>query len=74
MATGLIAVSYIGAAVLFILSLGGLSNQETSRRGNVYGIVGMAIAMIATIVAVFLDVADFEIPLMILVPTMIVGR
>ncbi len=73
MATGLIAVSYIGAAVLFILSLGGLSNQETSRRGNVYGIVGMAIAMAATIVAVFLDVADFEIPLMILVPTMIVG-
>ena len=73
MATGLIAVSYIGAAVLFILSLGGLSNQETSRRGNVYGIVGMAIAMVATIVAVFLDAADIEVPLMILVPTMIVG-
>ncbi len=41
--------AYIGAAVLFILSLGGLSHQETSRRGNVYGIIGMAIAIVATI-------------------------
>jgi NAD(P) transhydrogenase subunit beta len=40
--------AYLAAAVLFILSLGGLSNQETARRGNRYGIVGMIIAMIAT--------------------------
>ena len=73
MATGLIAVSYIGAAVLFILSLGGLSNQETSRRGNVYGIVGMAIAMAATIVALFLEADSYRVPTLILVPTMIVG-
>ncbi len=73
MATGLIAVSYIGAAVLFILSLGGLSNQETSRRGNVYGIVGMAIAMAATIVALFLEADSYRVPALILVPTMIVG-
>ena len=73
MATGLIAVSYIGAAVLFILSLGGLSNQETSRRGNIYGIVGMAIAIAATVVALFLDAEAYRVPALILVPTMIVG-
>ncbi|MEY2770925.1 MAG: hypothetical protein RIQ38_1344 [Pseudomonadota bacterium] len=43
-------VAYLGAAILFILSLGGLSNPETSRRGNLYGIVGMALAVLATIV------------------------
>ena len=45
----LVAVAYIAAAILFILSLGGLSNPETSRRGNLYGIVGMAIAVLATV-------------------------
>ena len=38
-------VAYLGAAILFILSLGGLSNQETARRGNTYGLVGMIIAI-----------------------------
>lgn len=42
-------VAYLGAAVLFILSLGGLSNQETARRGNTYGVVGMVIAITATL-------------------------
>jgi len=46
---GILVVSYIIATVLFILALGGLSNQETARRGNWYGIVGMAIALVATI-------------------------
>jgi len=45
----LVTVCYIGAAILFILSLGGLSNQERARRGNLYGIVGMTIALLATI-------------------------
>ena len=40
---------YIVSAVLFILTLGGLSNPETSRRGNQYGIFAMLIAVIATI-------------------------
>ena len=39
---------YIVSAVLFILTLGGLSNQETSRKGNLYGISAMLIAVIAT--------------------------
>jgi len=42
-------VSYIGATILFILSLGGLSHPETSRRGNLYGMIGMTIAVLATI-------------------------
>lgn len=45
----LATVAYLAAAVLFILSLGGLSNQETARRGNLFGIVGMSLAVIATI-------------------------
>jgi len=45
----LATVSYIGATILFILCLGGLSNQETARRGNLYGMVGMTIAVLATI-------------------------
>jgi NAD(P) transhydrogenase subunit beta len=45
----LATVSYIGATILFILSLGGLSHPETSRRGNFYGMVGMAVAVIATV-------------------------
>ena len=49
MSASLANVSYLGAAILFILCLGGLSNQETARRGNFYGIVGMAIAVLATV-------------------------
>jgi len=52
MSSSLSTVSYIGATILFILCLGGLSNQETSRRGNLYGMVGMAIAVVATIFGV----------------------
>ena len=49
MSASLVTVSYIGATILFILSLGGLSNQETSRRGNLYGMVGMTLAVLATV-------------------------
>jgi NAD(P) transhydrogenase subunit beta len=49
MSATLVTVSYVGAAILFILSLGGLSHPESSRRGNVYGIIGMIIAVIATV-------------------------
>ena len=45
----LLTVAYLAAAVLFILSLGGLSNQETAGRGNWYGIIGMGIALTATL-------------------------
>jgi NAD(P) transhydrogenase subunit beta len=46
---GIVNVSYIIATILFILALGGLSNQETARRGNWYGIIGMTIALLATV-------------------------
>ena len=49
MTSSLSTVSYIGATILFILSLGGLSNPETSRRGNLYGMIGMTIAVLATV-------------------------
>ncbi|RZL84500.1 MAG: Re/Si-specific NAD(P)(+) transhydrogenase subunit beta, partial [Rhodococcus sp. (in: high G+C Gram-positive bacteria)] len=48
--------AYLVAAVLFILSLAGLSKHETSRHGVLYGIVGMAIALVAT-VAIVVDVS-----------------
>jgi len=52
MTQGIVTVSYIAATVLFILALGGLSNQESARRGNWYGITGMVIALLATIFGV----------------------
>jgi len=49
MSASLSTVAYLGATILFILCLGGLSNQETSRRGNLYGMIGMTIAVLATV-------------------------
>ena len=49
MSEGLVTVAYIGATILFILTLGGLSHQETARKGNLYGMIGMAIAILATV-------------------------
>ena len=48
MPTTLVTVVYLAAAVLFILSLGGLSAQQSARRGNVFGMVGMVLAILAT--------------------------
>ena len=49
MSLGLVTACYLAAAILFILALGGLSNQEKAKRAIWYGIVGMALAVIATI-------------------------
>ena len=49
MSQSLATVAYLGAAILFIMSLGGLSNPETSRRGNWLGIIGMTLAVLATV-------------------------
>ncbi|WP_419176163.1 Re/Si-specific NAD(P)(+) transhydrogenase subunit beta [Desulfosediminicola sp.] len=52
MSYGIVTVAYIGATILFILALGGLSRQETSRRGNYSGMIGMAIALLATVIGI----------------------
>lgn len=53
MQSGLVTVAYLAAGVLFILSLGGLSNQETARRGNLMGMIGMLIAIVGTALSEF---------------------
>ena len=52
MSDGIVTVAYIGATILFILALSGLSHPETARRGNLYGIAGMSIALLATVFGV----------------------
>ena len=52
MSVNLLAVFYLISGVLFILALRGLSSPETSRQGNLFGIIGMAIAIGVTIVSV----------------------
>jgi NAD(P) transhydrogenase subunit beta len=49
MSSGMISSVYVAASILFILSLGGLSGQETARRGNLFGIIGMALAIAVTV-------------------------
>ena len=49
MTASLATVAYIGATILFILSLGGLSSPESARRGNLFGVIGMTIAVLATV-------------------------
>jgi len=49
MSFGLVQASYVAASILFILALGGLSNQEKAKRAVWYGIIGMAIAVVATV-------------------------
>ncbi len=55
MSQGIVSVAYIGATILFILALGGLSRPETSRRGNYYGMLGMLMALMATIIGIVSD-------------------
>jgi H+-translocating NAD(P) transhydrogenase subunit beta len=71
MQQSLITIAYIAASALFILSLGGLSQQETARRGNVYGIVGMLIALVATAAA--MNVGGLPVLAAALVPGLAIG-
>jgi NAD(P) transhydrogenase subunit beta len=64
MSEGIITASYVGATILFILALGGLSNPATSRRGNLYGMLGMAIALIATISGVTANIGILIVALL----------
>lgn len=71
MSNNLITVAYIAASALFILSLAGLSNQETAGKGNIYGIAGMAIAFLAT--AFSADVTNYTTLITAIIPAVIVG-
>jgi NAD(P) transhydrogenase subunit beta len=71
MSNNLLTVAYIVASALFILSLGGLSNQESAPKGNVYGIIGMLIAFVAT--ALSLDVNTYGILASVIIPGAIIG-
>ena len=71
MQQSLITVAYIAASALFILSLGGLSRQETARRGNLYGIIGMLIALVATGAA--MNTGGLPVLAAALIPGLIIG-
>jgi NAD(P) transhydrogenase subunit beta len=71
MSSGLVNAIYLGAAALFILALGGLSSNDSAKRGNLYGMVGMALAIIAT---VFSDeVTSYWIIIICMLPGAIFG-
>ena len=65
MTEGLITMAYLVSGIFFVLSLGGLSKQETARRGNIYGTVGMTIAIIATFFSGEIKNFQLLIPLML---------
>ena len=65
MTEGLITMAYLVSGIFFVLSLGGLSKQETAGRGNIYGIVGMTIAIIATFFSGRIENFQLLIPLML---------
>lgn len=71
MSTNLQTVAYIAASILFILSLGGLSNQETAKRGNLYGIAGMVVAIGAT--ALNGQVTGYGVLLTSMLPAIVIG-
>ncbi len=75
MTAGLLDVAYLAAGVLFIRSLGGLSKQETASQGNLFGILGMVLAIVVTSVAWGLssDLSARTHGLMLLVGAAVVG-
>jgi NAD(P) transhydrogenase subunit beta len=68
---GIITACYILASILFILSLGGLSDQEKARKGNLYGIIGMILAVGATLFNA--SVGNFSIIIGMMVVGSIIG-
>ena len=71
MSNNLLTVAYVAASILFILSLGGLSNQETARRGNIYGIAGMVVAIGAT--ALNAQVTGYGVLITSMLPAILIG-
>ncbi len=63
--TGLISAAYLVAGILFLLSLGGLSNQESARRGASFGMAGMLLAIVATYFNAQVDGSPLAIGMMV---------
>ncbi len=72
MSEGMLIASYIGASILFILSLGGLSHQETAQRGNLYGVIGMALAILVTILSD--QVSAYGLLLTMVITGLVIGK
>jgi H+-translocating NAD(P) transhydrogenase subunit beta len=72
MSQNLLTVAYIAASALFILSLGGLADQQTARKGNLFGIAGMAIAVAATALS-SVSGSGFAVLLAAVVPGVAIG-
>lgn len=68
---GVMTASYIGASALFIMALGGLSHQESARRGNIYGMLGMALAIAVTITGAVTD--NYQLLLLGILPGSLIG-
>ncbi|MEN0664313.1 Re/Si-specific NAD(P)(+) transhydrogenase subunit beta [Caldifermentibacillus hisashii] len=73
MSQGLVTAAYMIAGILFIMSLAGLAKQETAKRGNYFGILGMAIALVTTIVSIELDVESMAYILVAVLIGAIIG-
>ncbi|CEE02995.1 NAD(P) transhydrogenase subunit beta [Caldibacillus thermoamylovorans] len=73
MSQGLVTAAYMIAGILIIMSLAGLSKQETAKRGNYFGILGMAIALVTTIVSIELDVESMAYILVAVLIGAIIG-
>lgn len=68
---GIMTAAYIGASALFIMALAGLSHQESARRGNIYGMLGMALAIVVTITGAVTD--NYPLLLLGIVPGSLIG-
>lgn len=73
MSQGLVTAAYLIAGILFIMSLAGLAKQETAKKGNYFGILGMAIALVTTIVSIELDVESMAYILVAVLIGAIIG-
>jgi NAD(P) transhydrogenase subunit beta len=73
MSNNLLTVAYIAASAMFILSLGGLSNQESASKGNIYGIAGMLLAFVATALSPLVTGSGYGVLITMILPAAIIG-
>jgi NAD(P) transhydrogenase subunit beta len=69
----LVQAAYVVAAVLFVLALAGLSKHETAKRGNAFGMIGMVIALVATIWLAATQAQDVLVTLLLIAVAMSIG-